>query len=170
LNAFQAQGSATPLLEVRGLHKSFGGAEVLRGVDFLVDRGDKVCIIGPSGSGKTTLLRCLNLLVEPTRGEQYFRGELVGRWPGGARVALGAYRSRISMVFQHFELFPHLTALQNITLGPRHVLHEDRQIAGPSNCSIASASAALPRPIRAPCPAVRSSASQSPGRWRCSRT
>jgi polar amino acid transport system ATP-binding protein len=129
LNAFGAQGSATPLLEVRGLHKSFGGAEVLHGIDFRVDRGDKVCIIGPSGSGKTTLLRCLNLLAEPTRGEQFFRGELVGRWPGGARVALGPYRSRISMVFQHFELFPHLTALQNITLGPRHVLHEERQTA-----------------------------------------
>ena len=129
MNAFGAQESAAPLLEVRGLHKSFGGAEVLHGIDFRVDRGDKVCIIGPSGSGKTTLLRCLNLLVEPTRGEQFFRGELVGRWPGGTRVALGTYRSRISMVFQHFELFPHLTALQNITLGPRHVLHEDRQAA-----------------------------------------
>ena len=123
------QGSAPPLLEARGLHKSFGGAEVLHGIDFRVGRGDKVCIIGPSGSGKTTLLRCFNLLVEPTRGEQYFKGELVGRWPGGVRVALGAYRSRIVMVFQHFELFPHLTALQNITLGPRHVLHEDRQAA-----------------------------------------
>lgn len=129
MNAFQAQGFPTPLLEVRGLHKSFGRAEVLHGVDLRVDPGDKVCIVGPSGSGKTTLLRCLNLLVEPTRGEQYFKGKLVGRWPGGARVALGAYRSRISMVFQHFELFPHLTALQNITLGPRHVLHEDRQVA-----------------------------------------
>jgi polar amino acid transport system ATP-binding protein len=129
LNALEAQGSAAPLLEVRDLHKSFGSVEVLHGVGFRVERGEKVCIIGPSGSGKTTLLRCFNLLVEPTRGEQYFKGELVGRWPGGARVALGAYRSRISMVFQHFELFPHLTALQNITLGPRHVLHEDRQAA-----------------------------------------
>jgi len=129
LNAFDASGSAAPLLVVQGLHKSFASVEVLHGIDFRIAPGEKVCIIGPSGSGKTTLLRCLNLLVEPTRGEQYFKGELVGRWPGGARVALGAYRSRISMVFQHFELFPHLTALQNITLGPRHVLHEDRQAA-----------------------------------------
>ena len=129
MNAFDASGSAAALLVVQGLHKSFASVEVLHGIDFRVDRGDKVCIIGPSGSGKTTLLRCLNLLAEPTRGEQFFRGELVGRWPGGTRVALGTYRSRISMVFQHFELFPHLTALQNITLGPRHVLHEERQTA-----------------------------------------
>jgi polar amino acid transport system ATP-binding protein len=129
LNAFDASGSAAPLLAVQGLHKSFASVEVLHGIDFRIAPGEKVCIIGPSGSGKTTLLRCLNLLVEPTRGEQYFKGELVGRWPGGARVALGAYRSRISMVFQHFELFPHLTALQNITLGPRHALHENRQAA-----------------------------------------
>lgn len=129
MNAFDASGSAAPLLAARGLHKSFASVEVLHGIDFCVAPGEKVCIIGPSGSGKTTLLRCLNLLVEPTRGEQHFKGELVGRWPDGARVALGAYRSRISMVFQHFELFPHLTALRNITLGPRHVLHEDKQTA-----------------------------------------
>lgn len=121
--------AAAPLLDVRGLHKKFGRSEVLHGVDFSVRRGEKVCIVGPSGSGKTTLLRCLNLLVEPTRGRLYYKGEPVGEWPGGARISLSRYRSRIGMVFQHFELFPHLTALQNITLGPRHVLHEAKGAA-----------------------------------------
>ncbi len=120
---------AGPLLDARGIHKRFGRSEVLHGVDFSVRRGEKVCIVGPSGSGKTTLLRCLNLLVEPTGGRLYYKGEVVGEWPGGPRVGLGRYRSRIGMVFQHFELFPHLTALQNITLGPRHVMHEEKGAA-----------------------------------------
>jgi len=121
--------AGTSLLEVRGLHKRFGVHEVLRGVDFGVQRGEKVCILGPNGSGKTTLLRCLNLLVEPTRGQLHYRGELIGQWPGGARISLSSYRSRIGMVFQHFELFPHLTVAQNITLGPRYVLHADKDVA-----------------------------------------
>jgi ABC-type polar amino acid transport system ATPase subunit len=125
----EGSGANGALLEVRNLHKNFGRSEVLHGVDFHVRRGEKVCILGPSGSGKTTLLRCLNLLVEPTRGELYYKGERIGSWPGGAHIGLGGYRSRIGMVFQHFELFPHLTALQNLTLGPRHVLHEDRAAA-----------------------------------------
>jgi polar amino acid transport system ATP-binding protein len=125
----RTNSGAVPLLEVRGLHKRFGHSEVLHGVDFSVRRGEKVCIVGPSGSGKTTLLRCLNLLVEPTQGRLYYNGEAIGEWPGGVRVALGRYRSRLGMVFQHFELFPHLTALQNITLGPRHVLHEEKSAA-----------------------------------------
>ena len=118
-----------PVLEARGIHKAFAGRDVLHDVDFSVRRGEKVCIIGPSGSGKTTLLRCLNLLVEPTRGQLYYKGTPVGEWPGGPRINLREYRSRISMVFQHFELFPHLTALQNITLGPRFALHEDKHAA-----------------------------------------
>ena len=117
------------LLEARGIHKLFGSREVLHGVDFSVRRGEKVCILGPSGSGKTTLLRCLNLLVEPTRGQLYYKEAAVGEWPGGPRVSLREYRTRISMVFQHFELFPHLTALQNVTLGPRFALREDRRTA-----------------------------------------
>jgi polar amino acid transport system ATP-binding protein len=129
VNTVERCTAGMSLLEVRGLDKRFGEIEVLHGVDFGIAAGEKVCIVGPSGSGKTTLLRCLNLLVEPTRGQQYYKGELIGTWPGGPRIALGPYRSRISMVFQHFELFPHLTALQNITLGPRHVLHEENRTA-----------------------------------------
>jgi polar amino acid transport system ATP-binding protein len=111
--------------------KSFGSSRVLRGVDFGVRKGEKVCIVGPSGSGKTTLLRCLNLLTEPTEGRLYFHGALLGEWPAAhhrPRPNLSRYRSRIGMVFQHFELFPHLTALENITLGPRHVLRQSAAV------------------------------------------
>ena len=119
------------LISAKGLHKAFGATEVLVGVDFAISKGEKVCILGPSGSGKTTLLRCLNLLVEPTVGELYFHGQLVGKWPQQRPVALDRrkYRSRIAMVFQHFELFPHLTALENVTLGPRYVRHIAKDVA-----------------------------------------
>ncbi len=129
IGGLDAAAGAGPLLEARGLHKRFGRSEVLHGVDFSVRRGEKVCIVGPSGSGKTTLLRCLNLLVEPTCGQLFYKGAHIGEWPGGVKVNVGRYRSRIGMVFQHFELFPHLTALRNITLGPRHVLHEEKAAA-----------------------------------------
>jgi polar amino acid transport system ATP-binding protein len=119
--------TAGPLIEVVGLGKDFGATRVLEDVDFRVDSGEKVCIVGPSGSGKTTLLRCLNLLVEPSRGKLHHRGELVGDWPDRPpTIDLRDYRSRIGMVFQHFELFPHLTALHNIALAPRHILGESR--------------------------------------------
>jgi polar amino acid transport system ATP-binding protein len=119
--------SAAPLIEVVGLGKDFGTTRVLEDVDFRVASGEKVCIVGPSGSGKTTLLRCLNLLIEPTRGKLLHRGELIGEWPERRpTIDLGDYRSRIGMVFQHFELFPHLTALNNIALAPRHILGESR--------------------------------------------
>jgi len=125
--------AADCLLKATGLGKRFGQSTVLDNVDFSIQRGEKVCIVGPSGSGKTTLLRCLNLLVEPTFGTLQFHDELIGEWPSahgpGHKVKLSTYRSKITMVFQHFELFPHLTALDNITLGPRHVLHMNRAAA-----------------------------------------
>ncbi len=111
------------VLAVKGLYKSFGLSLVLEAVDLTVRRGETVCILGPSGSGKTTLLRCLNLLVQPTQGQIFYKGELIGRWPTSKpRIDLTKYRSRISMVFQQFELFPHLTARDNVSLGPRRVL------------------------------------------------
>jgi len=119
------------VLVARGLHKSFGGTPVLDQVDFSIRRGETVVILGPSGSGKTTLLRCLNLLVEPSKGELFFRGEQVGAWPGGIRkqTDLSKYRSHVTMVFQQFELFPHLTACQNVSLGPRKVLRVASAVA-----------------------------------------
>lgn len=115
---------AHKVLSVSQLHKSFGAYHVLKGIDFSIEAGEKVCILGSSGSGKTTFLRCLNLLVEPTRGSLDFQGQLIGAWPLEKPVPtkeLCRFRSRIGMVFQQFELFPHLTALANIMLGPRHV-------------------------------------------------
>lgn len=124
--------TATAVLEVRQLSKSFSGDHpVVVDIDFKIARGEKVCIVGPSGSGKTTLLRCLNLLVVPTRGSLLFHGQLLGQWPAPKqqRIDIAKHRSRIGFVFQHFELFPHLTALGNITLGPRHVRHEPKDVA-----------------------------------------
>jgi ABC-type polar amino acid transport system ATPase subunit len=120
------------VVHVQGLSKRFGGTTVLRGVDFGVSRGETVCILGRNGSGKTTLLRCLNLLVEPTAGRIFFGGRLIGEWADGSRrleMPLTQHRARIGMVFQHFDLFPHLSALDNITLGPRHVLGVPRPTA-----------------------------------------
>jgi polar amino acid transport system ATP-binding protein len=102
------------MISVRGLVKNFGTLEVLRGIDEEIERGEKVVIVGPSGSGKSTFLRCLNLLEFPTGGEIWFEGEeLVG-----LRKDLNKHRQKMGMVFQHFNLFPHLTVEQNITLAP----------------------------------------------------
>jgi ABC-type polar amino acid transport system ATPase subunit len=118
------------VLAAKALGKSFGQSLVLADVDFSVAKGETVCILGPSGSGKTTLLRCLNLLVEPTSGQLYFRGDLLGEWPGNRkRINLTQYRTRVSMVFQQFELFPHLTASENVSLGPRQVLRLSKAAA-----------------------------------------
>jgi polar amino acid transport system ATP-binding protein len=105
-------------IQIRDLHKSFGSLEVLRGIDFHVDPGEVVCIIGPSGSGKSTLLRCVNLLEEPTSGSVTVAGvELTD-----PECDIDAVRRGIGMVFQQFNLFPHLTALGNVTIAQRKVL------------------------------------------------
>jgi polar amino acid transport system ATP-binding protein len=120
------------VLEVRGLSKRFGAHEVLNNIDFAVRERERVCIFGPSGSGKTTLLRCLNLLVTPTSGVLVYRGNEVAHFPRGARdrsIDVKSLRKRVGMVFQHFELFPHLSALDNVTLGPQVVLHRSREQA-----------------------------------------
>ena len=108
----------TPAVEVRDLHKAFGDLEVLKGIDLQVTSGEVVCIIGPSGSGKSTLLRCVNLLEEPTAGQVLVGGiELTD-----PDVDIDAVRRRIGMVFQQFNLFPHLTVTENLTLPQRRVL------------------------------------------------
>ena len=101
-------------IEVRDLHKSFGDNHVLKGIDLTVDDGEVIAVIGPSGSGKSTLLRCLNKLEEPTSGHVIVDGvDLTDK-----SVKLDEVRQRIGMVFQHFNLFPHMTVLENITLAP----------------------------------------------------
>ena len=115
-------GPAAPAIEVRDLHKSFGDNEVLRGIDFSVERGEVVCVIGPSGSGKSTLLRCINLLEEPTSGAVHVGGVEVT----DPDVDIDAVRRSIGMVFQSFNLFPHLTVLENLTIAQRRVLRRSK--------------------------------------------
>jgi polar amino acid transport system ATP-binding protein len=110
------------MIEVRDLHKSFGDLEVLRGVDFRVEQGEVVCVIGPSGSGKSTLLRCINLLEQPTSGQIVVGGVDVT----DPDVDIDAARRGIGMVFQQFNLFPHLTVLENVTIAQRRVLGRDK--------------------------------------------
>lgn len=102
------------MIEVKGLTKSFGDLEVLKGIDVHISPGEVVCIIGPSGSGKSTFIRCLNRLEEPTSGEIYLDDELVN----GPDVNIDKIRAKMGMVFQHFNLFPHLKIIDNITLAP----------------------------------------------------
>ncbi len=101
------------LLEVRNLKKRFGNLEVLKGVNFTIDRGQTKVIIGPSGAGKSTLLRCINRLVEPDEGEIYFNGRNILE----KGVDIRKVRAKIGFVFQHFNLFKHLTALDNVKIG-----------------------------------------------------
>ena len=102
------------MIHVNNLYKSFGKIEVLKGINCHIKRGEKVCIVGPSGSGKSTLLRCLNLLEEPTKGEIIFEGKKVN----DNKCNINQLRRKIGMVFQQFNLFPHLTVMDNITLAP----------------------------------------------------
>ena len=108
----------TKAIEIRDLHKSFGDLEVLRGLDFDVDLGEVVCVIGPSGSGKSTLLRCVNRLEDPTSGTILIEGEDITN----VDADVDAVRRKIGMVFQRFNLFPHLTVMDNLLVAQRRVL------------------------------------------------
>ena len=123
-----AAGIALPMVDARDVHKAFHQVEVLRGITMQVKRREVVVIIGPSGSGKTTFLRCINHLEKINRGRIYVDGQLIGyrELPDGqlredSEANIAAKRSEIGMVFQRFNLFPHLTALQNVTLAPIRV-------------------------------------------------
>ena len=127
---------AEEILRIESLHKSFGKLEVLKGIDLSVRQAEVVAVIGPSGSGKSTLLRCLNYLERPTSGRIWFEGALIGQQetPTGELKALperrlNVQRSRVGMVFQRFNLFPHLTVLGNVTLAPLTVRKMQREEA-----------------------------------------
>lgn len=113
------------IVSVRGLHKRFGDLEVLKGVDLDIEQGEVVVIIGPSGSGKSTLLRCLNFLEYPDEGEVWLRGRQVDP----AADDLDKVREHIGMVFQHFNLFPHMNVLHNVTVAPVNVKGMERKDA-----------------------------------------
>ena len=102
------------MIEVKGLKKEFNGLKVLNGIDYKIEQGEKIVIIGPSGSGKSTFLRCLNLLEEPTEGEVWFDGVDIT----DPKNDINKMRQKMGMVFQHFNLFPHMTVLGNITFAP----------------------------------------------------
>ena len=106
--------SGKKLIEVKGLKKNFGALEVLKGIDETMHKGEVVSIIGPSGSGKSTFLRCLNLLEKPSSGQVIFEGVDIA----DKKINIDHHRQKIGMVFQHFNVFPHLTVLENITITP----------------------------------------------------
>jgi polar amino acid transport system ATP-binding protein len=112
-------------IEVRDLHKYFGDNEVLKGIDFFVDQGEVVCVIGPSGSGKSTLLRCVNRLEEPTSGTILVEGIDIT----DPETDLDGVRSRIGMVFQSFNLFPHMTVLRNLTIAQQRAKKRGKEEA-----------------------------------------
>ncbi|MBU4540153.1 MAG: amino acid ABC transporter ATP-binding protein [Firmicutes bacterium] len=111
------------MIEIKNLHKYFGELEVLRGIDLTVDESEVVCLIGSSGSGKSTLLRCINFLEEKNEGEIYIDGQLV------ASKDINEIRQKVGMVFQRFNLFPHMTVIQNVMEGPITVKKMDKKKA-----------------------------------------
>ena len=117
---------AEPMIKLEGIHKRFGALEVLKGVDLNVAKGEVVCILGPSGSGKSTFLRCVNLLEPPEKGDIFIEGNDICKGPGSGSGEqswkLDFVRQRVGIVFQQFNLFPHKTAMQNVTLAQEKVL------------------------------------------------
>jgi len=105
------------VISVKNLCKSFGDNSVLKNIDYTINKGEKIVVVGPSGSGKSTFLRCLNLLEEPTSGEVWFEGCLIN----GHGCDIDVHRRKMGMVFQQFNLFPHMTVLKNITMAPVHL-------------------------------------------------
>ncbi len=112
-----AEEEARPVIEVKNLRKSFGNKEVLRDIDLTVHAGEVICIIGPSGSGKSTFLRCLNGLETPTSGSIVIAGQDIS----DPKTDMNKVRQNVGMVFQHFNLFPNMSVVENVEFGPRRV-------------------------------------------------
>jgi polar amino acid transport system ATP-binding protein len=127
--------SAAVMVRAEAVHKRFGRHEVLKGIDLEVATGEVMCLLGPSGSGKSTFLRCINHLEKINSGRLSVDGELVGYRPAGEKLhelresEVARKRAEIGMVFQHFNLFGHMTALENVTCAPIHVKHAPREHA-----------------------------------------
>lgn len=112
-----------PFIELRAVAKAYGETPVLKGIDLAVGRGEVVCILGPSGSGKSTVLRCINALAEIDQGSIHLDGQAIG----SAQLPLQLLRQRVGIVFQSYNLFPHRTVLQNVSMAPVQVLGRERQ-------------------------------------------
>ena len=159
------------VVRVENLHKSFGDLEVLKGVDMEIDKGEVIVVFGRSGSGKSTLLRCINFLEEPTEGTIEVSGL---RIEGGHRIRskreqIRQLRMRCGMVFQQFNLFPHMTAVQNVMEGPVNGQGPPRRLP-PAGSRWSSSTAWVwptrPRSIRSACREDSSNASRSRAHWR----
>ncbi len=132
MSALVAESPVQPMVRAESIRKSYGNLEVLKGVDLQVDTGEVVCLIGPSGSGKSTFLRCINHLETIDAGRIWVDGEVVGYRQRGNKLhelsdrEVCRRRTKIGMVFQHFNLFPHMTVLENLIEAPRRALKEPR--------------------------------------------
>ena len=102
------------MIEFRDVYKNFGKLEVLKGINLKIEKGEVVTLIGPSGSGKSTILRCMNLLERPTKGQVFIEGTEIT----APKIDIQSIRKDIGMVFQHFNLFPHMTVMENMTYAP----------------------------------------------------
>ena len=126
-------------IRVRGLKKDFEDVSVLKGIDIDIHKGDVVCVIGASGSGKSTFLRCLNLLEQPTGGSIYFEGANLT----DEKVDLNLHRQKMGMVFQQFNLFPHMTILENLTCAPVMLKNTDEILMALAICAVSDRMAKL---------------------------
>ncbi len=149
------------VLQVNHLSKSFGSHEVLRDIDFTVKKGDVTSIIGASGSGKSTLLRCINLLETPSKGEIFFHGENVA----ARGVNPTAYRSKVGMVFQNFNLFSNMTVLQNCMVGQTKVLKRQEKDAKETALQFLHKVGMTPSPVPWPWTRRCSSSTNPPPPW-----
>ena len=155
------------VIDVRQLHKSYGNNDVLKGINVTIGKGEVVVVIGPSGSGKSTFLRCLNLLEQPTSGEIDFEGVSIT----DPKHNINATREKMGMVFQHFNLFPHKTVEQNITIAPIKVKKQStrKRRKSPLICLKLWVCTIKKMHFRISCPVDRSSGSPSREHWPCSR-
>lgn len=167
---------ATPALEIRNLHKRYGDLEVLKGISLTARDGDVISILGSSGSGKSTFLRCINLLENPHQGQILVSGEelRLKKSKNGDLVAadsqqINRLRSELGFVFQNFNLWPHMSILDNVIEAPRRVLGRARpkRSRSPRACWPRSASPTSATAIPRNFPAASSSARPSPGPWPC---
>ena len=158
--------NAPELIRVEDLHKSFGSLKVLNGITETIHKGEVVSLIGPSGSGKSTFLRCLNRLEEPTSGHIWFDGVDIA----DKSVNIDRHRQKMGMVFQHFNIFPHMSVIDNITLAPVLLgkMSKDEAVAR-AEALLSRVGLSDKRDNKPASPAARSSASPSCARWRWSR-